>query len=103
MRRLDGSSKRRSAFLRFHLIRYKAQTWLGDLMPSLSGESVWPNRGTVDPDTPEAFANAVVLHELINRSLKRENLFDGIPELIVTARADFPEFQKWQDNGHLLV
>jgi hypothetical protein len=81
----------------------EAQAWLKDLMPSLSGESVWPDPKTLDLDTPEAFANGVVLRELIDRSLQREDLFDGIPELIATAKADFPEFQRWQSNGRLLV
>ena len=81
----------------------EAQIWLKDLLPSLSGESVWPEPQTVNLDTPEAFANAILLHELIDRSLQRENLFDGIPELIATAREDFPEFQRWQGNGRLLV
>jgi hypothetical protein len=81
----------------------EAQTWLKDLMPSLSDESVWPDPKKLDLQTPEAFANGIVLRELIERSLQRENLFDGIPELISTARADFPDFQRRQGNRVLLV
>jgi hypothetical protein len=81
----------------------EAQAWLKDLMPSLSDESVWPDPTTLDLDTAEAFANGILLHELIDRSLKREDLFDGISELIAVARADFPEFQRRTGSKGLLT
>lgn len=36
-------------------------------------------------ESPRAFANRLVLFELVDRSLKRENLFDGMPEFIAAA------------------
>jgi hypothetical protein len=72
----------------------EAQEWLKDLLPSISGESVWPDPKVLDLKTAEAFANSVLLHELIDRSLHRQNLFHGIPELVAAARADFPEFRR---------
>lgn len=74
----------------------EAQGWLKELMPTVSDESVWPDPTSVDLDTPEAFANSVVLHELIERSLQRANLFVGMPELIAAARSKFPEYQQWR-------
>jgi hypothetical protein len=34
------------------------------------------------------------LPELVDRSLRRRNPFEGMPELIEAARAKFPEFQR---------
>jgi hypothetical protein len=77
----------------------EAQGWLDELLPSISDESVWPDPKALDLKTAEAFTNGVLLHELIDRSLQRQNLFHGIPELIAAARADFPEFQRRQNRG----
>jgi hypothetical protein len=66
----------------------EAQQWLRTLLPSISDQSVWFDPSTLDLDTPEAFANAVVLQILVDRSLRGENLFKDMPEMIARARAE---------------
>lgn len=72
----------------------EAKSWLEQLMPYIGDGSVWPDFDTLDLNTPEAFVNGMLLHELTARSIKRKNLFDGIPAFIAAAHASFPRFQR---------
>lgn len=57
-------------------------------------DSVWPDLDLIDLDKRNGFVNTLVLLELANRSVKKENLFHGMPEFIATAHANFPGYRR---------
>lgn len=53
-----------------------------------------PDPRWVDLATPEGAVNAIVLKELVNRSIRKSDLFDGMYEFVQIARASFPQYVK---------
>lgn len=77
----------------------EAQEWMEFLTPRISDESVWYDFDNLDLETPEAFINGMLLRELVDRSLRKESLFDNIPEFIAAAEACYQEFRSRQNKG----
>jgi hypothetical protein len=78
-----------------------ARKWLDILAQCGCAGSVVPDTMHVDLTQREPFINALVLQELVNRSLKRENLCRGMPEFIATAYAAYEVYppQMAEDDG----
>jgi hypothetical protein len=55
-------------------------------------EAIFPDPRLIDLGTPEAAVNAVVLKELVDRSVRRVDLFKGMPEFIRVAYSGFPQY-----------
>ncbi|HEY1257110.1 MAG TPA: DUF3800 domain-containing protein [Terracidiphilus sp.] len=74
--------------------RSTAQTerWRQMVIDGCDKDSIWPDLSDADLSTPEASANTIILLELVERSIKGENLCDGIYEMFQTARQLYPEF-----------
>ena len=72
----------------------ESKGWMELLTPRISDESVWYDFDNIDLNTSEAFINGMLLHELVDRSLRKENLFDNIPEFIEAVKASYPEFRR---------
>jgi hypothetical protein len=68
--------------------------WLAITRECHLEDSVWPDLELVDLRKRNGFVNTLVLLELASRSVKRENLFHGMPEFIATAHANFPEYRR---------
>ena len=68
--------------------------WLAITRECHLDENIWPDLDLVDLHKRNGFVNTLVLLELADRSVKRENLFHGMPEFIATAHANFPEYQR---------
>jgi hypothetical protein len=60
--------------------------------------AVFPDIEALNLDTPEAFVSRLVLYELVDRTLKKENLFTAMPDFIAVARAKHSEFLR--DSRH---
>jgi hypothetical protein len=58
------------------------QAWLATALPFTLDDCIFPDIKHADPREREAFVNSALLMELVDRSLKRENLFNGIPEFL---------------------
>jgi len=59
--------------------------WINALTPRISGESVWHDLERVDLDSPKAMLNAVILLELVERSVKGKDVLDGMGDFIAAA------------------
>jgi hypothetical protein len=68
--------------------------WLAITRECHLDENIWPDLDLVDLHKRSGFVNTLILLELANRSVKRENLFHGMPEFIATVHANFPEYRR---------
>jgi len=68
-----------------------AKRWLQSLMPCISSECVLHNSAHIDLDTSEAVLNAVILLELLDRSLRGEDILDGMGDYIRAAQLKIQE------------
>jgi hypothetical protein len=75
-----------------------SQEWLNILSDSISSESVFPAPDVIDLDTPEAMVNAFLLQELVDRSVRGRDLFDGLPELMAAVRTNLPNFKRLKNS-----
>jgi uncharacterized protein DUF3800 len=73
--------------LRHRMDRYST-AWLEDLDASVSPFSVFPEAEVVDLREERPFVNRMVLRELVERSLKKQNLFKGMRAFMQSA-SDF--------------
>jgi hypothetical protein len=67
----------------------QSRRWFKALSPCFSEASIIPDEAHLDLTKREPFINAVVLQELVDRSVRREDLCRGMPEFIVTANAAY--------------
>ena len=58
------------------------QAWLATSLPATLDDCILPDMASADPHEREAFVNSALLMEVVDRSLRKENLFDGIQEFI---------------------
>jgi Protein of unknown function (DUF3800) len=61
-------------------------------------DNIWPDLELIDLRKRNGFVNTLVLLELAQRSVKKENLFRGMPEFIATAHAGFSHYRKNLDG-----
>jgi hypothetical protein len=66
--------------------------WMKLARQSLLDDNIWPDLDNVDLRLPTPFVNSSLLLELAERSLKRQDLFDGIPEFIEAMHRIYPKF-----------
>lgn len=64
----------------------RAKSWLGILRQSFSDFSIFPDAEVVDLGETKTVVNRLILHELVERSVRKESLFDGMPAFIAAAR-----------------
>ena len=89
-----------SAAARAFQNRYRGQLdenereWLEGFEQSLLDDNIWPDFEHIDLRRPRPFVNQTLLLELTDRCLKKEDLFDGIPEIIDAAHAVYPRFYR---------
>jgi hypothetical protein len=70
----------------------QTEHWRELVIDGCDKDSIWPDLSDADISTPEASANTIILLELVERSIKGENLCEGIYEMYQTARQYYPEF-----------
>ena len=68
--------------------------WLATTQACHLDDNVWPDLDLIDLDKRSGFVNVFVLRELADRSVKKEDLFRGMPELIAFANFKFPEYKR---------
>lgn len=68
--------------------------WIEMLKEHFSDDNIWPDLSYADLATRQCFANTMILHELIGRSVKKEDLFDGLPGIFRAALQFHPQFVK---------
>jgi hypothetical protein len=66
--------------------------WQQMLKDHFDDDNIWPDLSYADLDTPKCFANTIILQELIDRSIKREDLFEGLPDMYLAALRLHPQF-----------
>jgi hypothetical protein len=66
--------------------------WEGISGCVLDDSNVWPDLGQIDLAKRTAFVNAALLIELADRCVKKQDLFEGMSEVIATAHDVFPQF-----------
>ena len=69
-----------------------SQFWRSTCAATLHQNGVIPNLEEVDLNTERAVVNVFVLHELVKRSVKGENLLRGMPQFIRFAQETAPDF-----------
>ena len=62
-----------------------SRTWMRLLDESISEFSVFPDPERIDLNSEIGFVNRVILHELVERSQRKVDLFVGMPQLISQA------------------
>jgi hypothetical protein len=70
-----------------------ARRWFKALAPSYCDTCILPHESHIDLSKREPFINAVVLQELVERSVRREDLCRGMAEFIVTANAAYNAYR----------
>jgi hypothetical protein len=68
------------------------EQWQELLKENFGDENIWPDLGYADLSTPECFANTIILRELVDRSVKRQDLYEGLPEMFRAAWQIHPLF-----------
>jgi hypothetical protein len=66
--------------------------WLERCRECFPDDNVWPDLDHMNLRRRPAFVNAAVLIELAERCLRKQNLFEGMPEIITAAYELFPQF-----------
>ena len=61
--------------------------------PAISECSVVPDFEYVDLRTETGFVNSLLLHELVDRKCRGEDLYDGLPEMLLAARQVYPQYR----------
>jgi len=76
-----------------HAYRYPAsrisKEWLALASDMLSGACIIPDKKNLDLNLEEPFINAVILHELVDRTIKGKSLLDGMADFIVFSKLSY--------------
>jgi hypothetical protein len=81
----------------------QGQGWLALALPATLEDCILPDLKQADPHERSAFVNSALLMEVIDRSLKKESLFDGIPEFLHRMHQNYPAYRASlyaQEEGH---
>lgn len=87
-----------SAFASAFQLRYRGKLdrahddWVKAALGSMLDDNIWPDLDHMDLRRKSGFVNSLVLHELVERCVKRENFFRGMPEFIATAHRLFARY-----------
>lgn len=66
--------------------------WLSIARPAVLGDCIVPDSRLPDAESLEGFVGIGLLNELVERSVKKEDLFEGIPEYIAGLRYEYPRY-----------
>jgi len=66
--------------------------WEPIIWESLADNNIWPDYELLDWENPKCFANTAILMELVERSLRGNDLFEGMPEFTLAALRSHREF-----------
>ena len=66
--------------------------WERIIWESLSDNNIWPDYTMLDWNQPKCFVNTLVLNELVDRSLRGQNLFEDMPEFVLNAFGHHEDF-----------
>lgn len=69
------------------------KSWLASILPVTLDDCIMPDTKHADPDSRAGFVGSALLMELVGRSVKKEDLFEGIPEFIVAMYRMYPEYR----------
>jgi hypothetical protein len=72
----------------------ECRQWAEMLKGHFSDDNIWPDLSYADLATPKCFANMMILHELVDRSVKKEDLYEGLPAIFRAALQFHPQFVK---------
>jgi hypothetical protein len=75
------------------------KNWLAMTLDCHIDDCVWPDLDLVDLTSRSGFVNTLVLFELAERSVKKEDFFLGMPEFIAAAHAGFHEYRRRLGGG----
>lgn len=64
-----------------------ARSWLAILQESLNECSIFPDAEVVNLNDDKAIVSRLILRELVDRSVQKQDLFEGMPAFIAAARA----------------
>jgi hypothetical protein len=67
--------------------------WLSLVRESMLPDNIWPDLRHADPRGKLAFVNGMLLIELASRCVQKQDLFEGIPELIAFAHEAYPQYR----------
>jgi hypothetical protein len=68
--------------------------WLAITRGCHLDDNIWPDLEAIDLRKRNGFVNVLVLLELAERSVKKENFFRGMPEFIAAAHANFASYKR---------
>jgi hypothetical protein len=68
--------------------------WRAALKACICEDSILPDQAHLDLSKREPFVNALILHELVDRSLRREDLCRGMPEFIRAAYHAYEAYKR---------
>jgi hypothetical protein len=66
--------------------------WQSVILEHCIDDCIWPDLRDADLSNPKCFANTMILQELIDRSVRKENLFEGLPAMFRVAMHLHPKF-----------
>jgi hypothetical protein len=75
--------------------------WLAITRECHLDDSIWPDLSAIDLRKRSGFVNVLVLLELADRSVKKENFFRGMPEFIAAAHANFSDYKRTLEGSRL--
>ena len=68
-----------------------SREWI-HILANVPNNQIFPDTDYIDLSKEKAFVNAMVLEELMNRTIKGQNLFEGMEEYIGFVKANFPKY-----------
>ena len=71
----------------------QCHAWLTKVHPAIVEDCILPELKAIDLDRSGGFVNTMILTELVDRSLQKKNLFDGMPEYIESVRRAYPAYR----------
>lgn len=75
-----------------HQLDDTEREWAKLARQSFLDDNIWPDFDNVDLQRRIPFVNSLLLTEITERCLKKEDLFEGIPEFIAAAHETYPRF-----------
>ena len=58
----------------------------------MPANQIIPDMDDIDLTKGHTYVNSIVLRELVDRSIRGQNLFEGMDDLILSAQALFPKY-----------
>ena len=68
-----------------------SKEWI-DILKDVPANQIIPEMDDVDLNKEHVFVNSMVLRELVDRSVRGENLFEGMDDFVLSVRALYPRY-----------